>query len=132
MHDCIHLHRGAFLLASSIAGPQSMLVRSPCVICLPVCPATPPSQAGLLAPSGPLALLDLFLLTQQCGEECSTDGVHSVPDVYDAALQLLLNLAAAARTGGGSSPIVGGQPGPARRRLRDRGHALPWRRVARP
>ena len=35
-------------MASSIAGPQSMLVRSPCVICLPVCPATPPSQAGLL------------------------------------------------------------------------------------
>lgn len=100
---------------------------------LPRCPRVPaPSQAGLLAPSGPLALLDLFLLTQQCGEECSTDGVHSVPDVYDAALQLLLNLAAAARTGGGSSPIVGGQPGPARRRLRDRGHALPWRRVARP
>ncbi|PRW33305.1 hypothetical protein C2E21_7895 [Chlorella sorokiniana] len=36
-------------------------------------------QAGLLAPAGPFALLDLLPLTQHCGEECSTDGVHSMP-----------------------------------------------------
>lgn len=46
----------------------------------------------MLAPGGPYALLDLFPLTRQCGEECSTDGIHSVPAVYDAALQLLLNI----------------------------------------
>ncbi|KAI3431801.1 hypothetical protein D9Q98_010554 [Chlorella vulgaris] len=53
------------------------------------------AQAGVLAPAGPLHLLDLFPLTQHCGEECSTDGVHSLPEVYDAALQLMLNVAAA-------------------------------------
>ncbi|KAL4439864.1 hypothetical protein ABPG75_002865 [Micractinium tetrahymenae] len=52
-------------------------------------------QSGLLAPSGPFSLLDLFPLTRSCGEECSTDGVHSLPVVYDAALQLLLNIGAA-------------------------------------
>ena len=63
--------------------------------------AIPPLQAGLLAPGGgAFSLLNLFPLTQQCGEECSTDGVHSQPQVYDAALQLLLNLAAAGHAGG--------------------------------
>lgn len=51
-----------------------------------------PAQAGLLVPGGPLALLDLLPLTLSCGEECSVDGVHSQPEVYDAALQLLLSL----------------------------------------
>lgn len=56
-----------------------------------LCPLAP--QSGVLAPGGPFALLDLFPLTRQCGEECSPDGVHSVPQVYDAALQILLNQA---------------------------------------
>lgn len=46
--------------------------------------------AGLLAPAGPFTLLDVAPLTRQCGEECSVDGIHSHPAVYDAALQLLL------------------------------------------
>lgn len=65
-------------------------------------PAPPPAhtsatarQVGLLEPAGPLSLLDLFPLTQRCGEECSTDGVHSTPEVYDAALQVLINVYAA-------------------------------------
>ena len=65
----------------------------------PACPRAPPTptptQVGLLAPAGPFSLLDLFPLTQRCGEECSTDGVHSRPEVYDAALQLLLGVYAA-------------------------------------
>jgi hypothetical protein len=67
--------------------------------CLPACQAwhlpAAGTQAGVLAPAGPLHLLDLFPLTQHCGEECSTDGVHSLREVYDAALQLMLNVAAA-------------------------------------
>lgn len=49
-------------------------------------------QAGLLQPEGPFGLLNLFPLTQQCGAECSVDGYHSRPEVYDAALQILLNI----------------------------------------
>lgn len=61
----------------------------------PLCSPHPP-QVGLLAPGGgPFSVLDLFPLTLQCGEECSTDGVHSLPAVYDVALQIMLNVAAA-------------------------------------
>ncbi|EFN51194.1 hypothetical protein CHLNCDRAFT_141365 [Chlorella variabilis] len=60
-------------------------------------------KAGVLDPAGSFSLLDLFPLTQQCGEECSTDGVHSSPEVYDAALQMLLNTVAADAVGSGAA-----------------------------
>lgn len=63
----------------------------------------PAVQAGVLDPAGSFSLLDLFPLTQQCGEECSTDGVHSSPEVYDAALQMLLNTVAADAVGSGAA-----------------------------
>lgn len=78
----------AIAVASYLAPPSPISVQ----------PSAHPSvhlQVGLLAPAGPFSLLDLFPLTQQCGEECTIDGIHSVPEVYDAALQLLLNIAAA-------------------------------------
>ena len=86
---------------------------------------SPAAQAGVLAPGGPFALLDLLPLTQHCGEECSTDGVHSVPQVYDAALQLLLNLVAAPEGQGSWEPSGSGAGpgGPARRRLAERRRA---------
>jgi hypothetical protein len=78
--------------------------------------AIPTLQAGLLTPGrGAFTLLDLFPLTQQCGEECSTDGVHSQPQVYDAALQLLLNLAATGAAG--EQPAAQGPAG--RRRAKE-------------
>jgi hypothetical protein len=33
-----------------------------------------------------------FCLFAGCGIECSVDGVHSQPAVYDAAAQVLLNM----------------------------------------
>eukprot|EP00887_Chlorella_sp_A99_P000467 scaffold17.g467.t1 len=51
-------------------------------------------SAPLLAAGGLFLLLDMFSLTQSCGEECSLDGVHSTPEVYDAAFQVWLNLLA--------------------------------------
>ncbi|GAB4823603.1 hypothetical protein N2152v2_010649 [Parachlorella kessleri] len=50
------------------------------------------AKQGLLQPEGPFRLLDMFALTQGCGEECSLDGIHSVDAVYDTALQLMLNI----------------------------------------
>ncbi|PSC69208.1 hypothetical protein C2E20_7231 [Micractinium conductrix] len=58
-------------------------------------------EAGMPAENSPLSVLDLFPLTRACGEECSPDGVHSAPEVYDVALQLLLNLLDVPPGGGG-------------------------------
>lgn len=48
--------------------------------------------SGALAPQGPFHLLDLFSLTRECGEECSVDGIHSEPALYDTAVQLVLSM----------------------------------------
>jgi hypothetical protein len=49
-------------------------------------------KAGVLAPQGPFGLLDMFSITYGCGIECSVDGIHSQPQVYDAATQIVLNM----------------------------------------
>jgi hypothetical protein len=49
-------------------------------------------KAGILAPRGPFGMLDMFSLTYGCGIECSVDGIHSQPQVYDAATQIVLNM----------------------------------------
>lgn len=51
----------------------------------------------LLAPAGPFLHLDMYSITHTCGEGCTIDGVHSQPEVYDAALQVLLSIWAAER-----------------------------------
>jgi hypothetical protein len=38
-------------------------------------------------------LLDIQHLTKQCGEPCTRDGIHFVPEVYEAALQNVLRIA---------------------------------------
>lgn len=63
----------------------------------------------LLVPAGPFLLLDLFTLTYGCGEQCSIDGVHSTPELYDAGLQLLLNIWAL--HSGGRRQLAEEQPG---------------------
>jgi histone H3/H4 len=40
------------------------------------------------------ALLDIQHLTRQCGVLCTSDGIHSVPEVYEAALQNVMHHAA--------------------------------------
>jgi hypothetical protein len=49
-------------------------------------------KSGVLAPQGPFGLLDMFSITYGCGIECSVDGIHSQPQVYDAATQIVLNI----------------------------------------
>ncbi|KAI5648189.1 hypothetical protein M9H77_34194 [Catharanthus roseus] len=40
---------------------------------------------------GPLLLLDIHLLSNRCGEQCSVDGMHYDKVVYEAAVHILLN-----------------------------------------
>jgi len=49
------------------------------------------SWAGLLAPRGPLILLDLHSVSQGCGDECTTDGIHYSENVYQVLVQAFLN-----------------------------------------
>ncbi|KAH7623976.1 hypothetical protein NADE_008789 [Nannochloris sp. 'desiccata'] len=49
-------------------------------------------KAEILAPLGPFGMLDMFSITYGCGIGCSVDGIHSQPQVYDAATQIVLNM----------------------------------------
>ncbi|XP_077219530.1 pmr5/Cas1p GDSL/SGNH-like acyl-esterase family protein [Tasmannia lanceolata] len=50
------------------------------------------NESKLLRQSGgPLILLDVGLLSRNCGLQCTVDGMHYNGVVYDAALQIMLN-----------------------------------------
>ncbi|CAN6284101.1 unnamed protein product [Urochloa humidicola] len=49
-------------------------------------------QRGLVrGDGGPCLLLDVGKLTQGCGQQCTTDGMHYDGEVYDAVLHIMLN-----------------------------------------
>lgn len=49
-------------------------------------------QRGLLrGDGGPFLLLDVGKLTQGCGQQCTTDGMHYDGNVYDAVMHIMLN-----------------------------------------
>lgn len=49
-------------------------------------------NAALRGAAGRTAILGMHGLTRGCGQECSVDGVHSAPSVYDASMGVLLNM----------------------------------------
>ncbi|KAG0460339.1 hypothetical protein HPP92_020636 [Vanilla planifolia] len=48
--------------------------------------------SGMLMQSGgPFMLLDIGSLTQRCGNQCTSDGMHYDKIIYEAALHIMLN-----------------------------------------
>jgi hypothetical protein len=48
-------------------------------------------ESQVLHPKGVAMLLDIQKLSQLCGPQCTRDGIHYSPAIYQAALQLLIN-----------------------------------------
>ncbi|KAI5055295.1 hypothetical protein GOP47_0030440 [Adiantum capillus-veneris] len=48
-------------------------------------------SSRVLQPKGPLMLLDLYEISEGCGIECTSDGMHYCSVVYEAAVQVMLN-----------------------------------------
>lgn len=49
-------------------------------------------KSGILTrDGGPFALLDVGLLSRECGFRCTEDGMHYDKVVYDAAVQVMMN-----------------------------------------
>lgn len=48
-------------------------------------------DSGILAPAGPVFLIDVHRLTKGCGPTCTLDGLHYSNTTYDAAVQILAN-----------------------------------------
>ena len=48
-------------------------------------------ESQILHPKGVAMLLDIQKLSHLCGPQCTRDGIHYSPAIYQAALQLLIN-----------------------------------------